>query len=310
MASSYGRMQFADYLVSYALQTLNRCLLKVSNSSELTLKDERVLQEHLAHLQSVWQMMQMSIGKLAFEQAASRLREAALLLGRDAHQLQASQQLLEFADDRDREVLRRLQLPLESEHQVRSASRRERLGDLLQQESACWRDYQPLRQVPAADLVEHGMGRAYRKAQRLVHRLDAQRGSDAAPPGPKRLQRTARWIAHAANHLDLVRTALADAGRAQRWHLGRLHGKVEQQLGLELFARHVVKIDLKPKQMARIEALVERQRVHLDKQRRKLAAGAFSLSVDEYVAQSQQAVDKLGLEEITLLPLEVLEAQR
>jgi len=306
----YVQMQFADYLVSYALQTLNKCLLKVSTHAELTCKDERVLQEHLSHLQSLWQMMQWSIGKLTHEQAAARLRNASALLRTPRLDVQAGQQLLEFADDRTRALLQDLLAPLETAAAITAFDRRDRLGTLLQQESACWRDYLPLRQVSQLELIEHGMGRAYNKALKLTRRLEAVHNQAATPPGPKRLARTARWICHTANHLDLIRSALTDAGRAQRWHLGRLHNKVEQQLGLELLSRHVVETDLKAKAQGRIEKLLQRQREHLDKQRRKLAAGAFSMSGPEYVAQSQQAVEQLGLQEITLLPLEALDAQR
>lgn len=300
----YGRMQYADYLVSYALQTLNRCLLKVAASDALTGKDERLFQEQIAHLQSIWQMLQWSVGKLVHEQAADRLREISGLVASPSPELQAAAQLLEYSHDKVQSTL----IAVASEASLTELApwleRRERLSTLLQEESACWRDYLSLRRVPEAELIEHGMGRAYAKAEKLSRRLDAASDTDQDPPGSKRLARTHRWIGHTANHLDLIRSVLDDPARAQRWHLRRLHSKLEQQLGLELFCRRAVEVDLKVKVRHRLDMLFAKQRSHLDKQRRKLTQGAFLLSSDDYLQQVTGCVEKLGLQKITLLPLD------
>jgi hypothetical protein len=297
-------MQFADYLVSYALQTLNRCLLKVAEDDPLKGKDERVFLDQITHLQSVWQMLQWSVGKVVHEQSADRLWEISSLIRIPSPELQAAAALLEFSHDKLQSTLLEIASAAKLPDPGAWPARRERLSVLLSEESSCWRDYLPLRQVPDAELVEHGMGRAYLKARRLSQRLDAAGGADQAAPGPKRLARTQRWIGHSANHLDLIRPALDDAARVQRWHLRRLHNKVEQQLGLELFVRRAVKYSMKPKQRLRFDTLIAQRRRHLDKQRRKLTAGAFALSSSDYVDQSARCVEKLGLGEITLLPLE------
>ena len=307
----YGRMQFADYLVSLALQTLNRCLLKVASTDELSCKDERLLLEQISHLQSIWQMLQWSVGKVVHAEASARLREIAVLINSPSPPAQAAVQLLDYADDRLKPQLKELGEKV-AEDWVSPVvtggfhweDRRDRLSTLLQEESACWRDYVPLRRVPDEELIEHGMGRAYRKAERLSRRLDAVRGEDRSPPGPKRLMRTSRWVGHTANHLDLIRSALDDGARAQRWHLRRLHGKIEQQVGLELFRRYVVEQDMKSKPRQRLEKLLTSQRRHLDKQRRKLMQGAFVLTPRDYVRQSFRSVENLSLQEITLLPLD------
>lgn len=298
-------MQFADYLVSYALQTLNRCLLKVADEQPLKGKDERVFLDQIAHLQSVWQMLQWSVGKVVHQQAADRLREITALVRAPSPELQAAATLLEFSHDKLQSTLLAVAAQAKLDSLGAWPARRERLSTLLQQESACWRDYQPLRQVPDEELVVHGMGRAYLKARRLSLRLDAVGGADQSAPGPKRLARTQRWVGHTANHLDLIRSALDEPARVQRWHLRRLHNKVEQQLGLELFARRAVEHPMKAKTRLRFDTLVTKQRRHLDKQRRKLTAGAFGLSSRAYNEQSARCLDKLGLQEITLLPLEV-----
>ncbi len=300
----YGRMQFADYLVSYALQTLNRCLLKIAEDKPLKGKDERVFLDQITHLQSVWQMLQWSVGKVVHEQSADRLREITSLIRMPSPELHAAAALLEISHDKLQSTLLAIASDAKLPDPGAWPARRERLSMLLQEESSCWRDYLPLRQVPDAELVEHGMSRAYLKARRLSQRLDVAGGADQAAPGPKRLARTQRWIGHTANHLDLIRSALDEPVRVQRWHLRRLHNKVGQQLGLELFVHRAVETPMKPKQRLRFDTLVARQRRHLDKQRRKLTAGAFALSSGEYIGQSARCVEKLGLAEITLLPLE------
>jgi len=305
-ARSYGRMQFADYLGSYALQSLNRCLLRVG-AGELTAKDERLLREQIDHLQSLWQLMQWSVGKLTHAEATARLRESHHLLNPPSGAAQAAAQLLEFADEKTAQAVSLVARTIDSSR-VPADRQHDRLSVLLQDESACWRDYAPLRQIAETALIEHGMGRAYGKARRLAQRLDAGSVAGAKPPGSKRLTRTHRWVGHAANHLDLLRPALDDSGRAQRWHLRRLQAKLEQQLGLELFAVRAAAAELTGKQRGRIDALVERHRGHLDKQRVKLSRGAFGLAPGEFERYAMAAVDQLGLHEITLLPLEATSA--
>lgn len=299
-------MQFADYLVSYALHSLSRCLLRVG-SGELTLKDERLLREQVDHLQSLWQLMQWSVGKLTHAEATARLREAFALLNPPSIAGQAGAQLLDFADDKTAHAVALVLRGIDTSR-VPADRQRDRLSVLLQAESACWRDYAALRQISESALIEHGMGRAYAKARRLTRRLDAGAEEGARPPGAKRLARTHRWVGHAANHVDLLRPALDDAGRAQRWHLRRLQAKLEQQLGLELFAARAAESDLTRKQTTRVDGLIERHRRHLDKQRAKLSSGAFGLAPREFERHAMSAVSQLGLQEITLLPIEATTA--
>jgi hypothetical protein len=305
MANGYGSMQLADYLVSFALHSLNRCLLKVGGDAPLTAKEQRLLQEQISHLQSLWQMMQWSVGKSVQAEASARLREAAAMLAGAAPELAAGLQLKELADDKLRAVLDRLvaRYAVSAGATVLRPEQCDRLSTLLQEESACWRDYAGLRQISEPALVEHGMGRAYDKGRRLMQRLDAATAAGKSAPGPKRLARTYRWVGHTANHLDVLRPGLDDAGRAQRWHLRRLHGKLEQQLGLELLARRAVKEPMRPKVLARLGRLVSRQRQHLEKQRSKLSNGAYGPPPAEFERQALTAVKQLGLGEITLLAL-------
>ncbi len=299
-------MQLADYLVSYALHSLNRCLLKVGGDAPLTAKEQRLLHEQISHLQSLWQMMQWSVGKGVQAEAGARLREAAAMLSGAAPELAAGLQLKEYADEKLRGLLDRLvaRYAVTDGATALLPEQRDRLSMLLQAESACWRDYAELRQISQPALVEHGMGRAYDKGRRLTQRLDAATAAGKSAPGPKRLARTCRWVGHTANHLDVLRPGLDDAGRAQRWHLRRLHGKLEQQLGLELLARRAVKEPVRPKALARLGRLVSRQRRHLEKQRSKLSNGAYGLAPAAFEQQALAAVKQLGLSEITLLPLE------
>ena len=196
MADNFGRMQLADYLVSYALQTLNRCLLKLGSAETLSVKDQRLLLEQISHLQSLWQLMQRSVGKVEREAATARLREARAMLAGAEPALLAGRQLLEIAEGRVRAVLEDVLdgYALQEEVAALLPERRDRLSTLLQAESACWRDYPALRQVSEPALIEHGMGRAYAKARRLTLRVDAADETGRAAPSPKRLSRTHGWV--------------------------------------------------------------------------------------------------------------------
>ena len=79
----YGRMQFADFVVSWALQTLSRSLQKVSDanraeSSEpgaaLKPSDLKSLTQTAEQVFSLWQMMQWSVGKVEFKRAQADLK--------------------------------------------------------------------------------------------------------------------------------------------------------------------------------------------------------------------------------------------
>jgi hypothetical protein len=62
-------------------------------------------------------------------------------------------------------------------------------------------------------------------------------------------------------------------------------------------------VDLRPKASARLSRLIRSERVRLDKQRRKLAEGAFASDLETCRSELSAAVGELGLEAIVLLPL-------
>ena len=188
-------------------------------------------------------------------------------------------------------------------HTGTTAAMRDRLSSLLQAESARWRDYQGLRQVADADLIEHGMVRAFERAGKLAPQLD-EISARGEPPARKRLLRTHRWLCHCTHHLELLRPALSEAGRTRRWHLARLSAKVEDQLELEAFALAAARFGFKSKAAGRLAKAVHRERRHLAKQRTKLRVGAFAAGPEAYRSEVTEAVGQLGLHEITLLPLE------
>ena len=326
----YGRMQFADYIVSCALQSLTRCLLRLRDrEAEFPGCDSRLLAQQAQQLLSLWQMMQWSIGRLQHDAARRDLREIiALCDSIEAPEVRGARLLVQrlnepetppsdtqdAADDRaaaseaaaagrslDLDAfLAAFELPRKPGG---SAMLRDRLGSLLQAESARWRDNPSLRQVTDRDLIEHGMLRAFERAGKQAPRLDeiSARGERASH---KRLKRTHRWVSHCANHLELLRPALSEAGRTRRWHLTRLAAKVEDQMELEAFAQAAVRFGFKRKTAARLEKAIHRERKHLAKQRGKLLIGAFADGNAGYRDEVAAAVEKLGLHEITLLPLE------
>lgn len=314
----YGRMQFADFVVSWALQTLSRSLQKVSDAGRsehltgpgiagptgLRVSDEKSLVLAAERVFSLWQMAQWSVGKLEFKRAQADLSQIIELASPESSPEQrAAERLLERADPKAArlltEIIETLSSPAEDHLIVR-----DRLSELLQAESSRWRDYGLLRQVDEENLIEHGMLRAFDKAHDLTTRLNDISSDTGKRASAKRLQRTGRWVHHSVNHLELLRPALSDSGRTRRWHLNRLAAKLDEQWALEKLARTTLVMALKPKASVRLEKLIAPQRKRLEKQRQKLSLGAFAGGSAAYRREVAEAVTQLGLEAITLLPLD------
>ena len=73
----HGRMQFADFVVSWALQSLGRALqrLSASGSQELPANDEKAIAQTADMLLSLWQMVRWSVGRVEYRQARADLME-------------------------------------------------------------------------------------------------------------------------------------------------------------------------------------------------------------------------------------------
>jgi len=319
-----NRMQFSDYIVSYALQMLNGCLLRLHDGplsmhsataavrddpSEVEIgKDLKLIAGNAEKLLSLWQLVQWSVGKLQYRQAQKRLQEILGLVA-PAAQLESrgAAQLLQIGDEKAcRAVAKAMQVLAVGETQRRfSRGSYDRLNSLLQEESASWRDYAALRQIPDAQIIDHGAGRAYARGQTLLAAFAvaatgaAERGG--RPPGLKRLRRAQRWVRHTLNHLELLRPALSESGKARRWHLERLSLKLDAQLELECFSRAVEAMSLKVKTQKRLADVVEQRRKRINKQRHKLCLGAYASTAETFVTEVESAVAELGLQTITLL---------
>jgi len=308
----YGRMQFADYVVSWALQSLSRSLQRVGGRSgpapvELRCSDQKALIQTAERVFSLWQMAQWSVSKIEFKRAQSDLTAIVDLCATDqTPERLAALRLIEKAEPRLHPLLEDIAASLvrPSPDRETQAQVRDQLNGLLQAESVRWRTYTPLRIIDQSELIEHGMLRAFEKAQSLSIRLDGIAGEPEKRASAKRLARTGRWTHHCVNHLELLRPALSETGRTRRWHLTRLAAKLDEQWALEKLARALVLMDLKPKASVRLDRLVGHERKRLDKQRRKLTIGAFAGGAVAYRAEVTEAVAQLGLEAITLLPLE------
>jgi hypothetical protein len=308
----YGRMQFADYVVSWALQSLSRSLQKVGGRSapapvELRCSDHKALAQAAERIFSLWQMARWSVSKIEFKRAQTDLAAIVDLCSADrSPERRAAQRLIEKADPKPRQLLEDIVeslVPPTPDPEAQSHVR-DRLNDLLQAESLRWRTYTPLRIIDQSELIEHGMLRAFEKTRSLSDRLNAIAGAADGKLSTKRLARTGRWAQHCVNHLELLRPALSEAGRTRRWHLTRLAHKLDEQLALEKLSRALLLMDLKPKASARLNRLITEERKRLDKQRRKLTIGAFAGGSAAYRDEVTAAVAKLGLEAITLLPLD------
>ena len=296
----YGRMQFADFVVSSALQALSRGLLRLSEQhGPLRPGDAKAMLEMAERLLSLWQMAQWSIGKLQFDRAQEDLREIVGMCGAGGSEASAAERLLEKADGKAKRVLGDIIVELEADRVPQIS--RDRLDTLLQAESRRWRDTVALREIDEIDLVDHGILRAFEKGRRLNAKLDGMAGRTASA---KRLLRTGRWVRHSVNHLELLRPALSESGRTRRWHMNRLATKVDEQWSLERFVRLAIVSNLKPKASSRLERLVVAERKRLDKQRGKLSIGAFAGGEVAYRHEVMEAVEQLGLARITLLPLD------
>ncbi len=308
----YGQMQFADFVVSWALQALSRSLQKVSDSGrepgDLKLRPSDAKAIHLTAEQtfSLWQMMQWSVGKVEYKRAQEDLKQILdLTVGDRLPERLAAERLLERAEGKSVRLLEDIMAAVVGET-AQTAGVRERLGELLQAESSRWRNYTLLRQAEEAALIDHGMLRAFEKAQKLTRKLNAISAADGGTASARRLQRTGRWVHHTVNHLELLRPALSDSGRTRRWHVTRLAAKLEEQWALEKLARTTVVMALRPKASARLGRLIQTQRVRLETQRQKLSLGAFAGGTDGYRSEISHAVAELRLEQISLLPLESL----
>lgn len=309
----YGRMQFADFVVSWALQALSRSLQKVSDASRphgaaadagLKPSDLKALTQTAEQIFSLWQMMQWSVGKVEFKRAQADLKQIIELTAGDRiPERLAAERLLERAEGKAIRLLEDIAASV-VEDADDEPMLRDRLGELLQAESTRWREYALLRQIEEDALVEHGMLRAFGKALDLTGRLNEIGAETGRPASAKRLLRTGRWVHHTVNHLELLRPALSDSGRTRRWHLNRLAAKLDEQWALEKLARTAVVMELRPKASARLGKLIGAQRKRLETQRRKLSLGAFAGGHEAYRKEVTAAVAELRLEQVTLLPLE------
>ncbi len=307
----YGRMQFADYVVSYALQVNTDCLQRLTVLAEaeeaphrgaLEAKDIRQLRANSERLQSLWQMMHWSVGKAPYRCGIERLTAVERLLPVGRRWIDgAAQQLLAKVSDPKLvgavELARAGVLDLQGPD---TAVDLDALSCLFQAESECWRDYALLRKVQDYDLIEHGIGRAYGKSRRLGERLIAQ------PHNHKRLRRAHRWVRHCINHLELLRPAMSQSNKARAWFLDRLGANLEKQIDVMRFRAHAGALKLKPKTMARLDQLVDERCRRLAEQTAKLVAGAFQDSDEDYIRLVAGDVKKLGLQEIVLLPVDGL----
>lgn len=303
----YGRMQFADYIVSYALQANTDCLRRLALAEEdvdagMSTKSQRQLRRNGERLASLWQMMHWSVGKAPYLGGVERLKEVQRLLPMGKRWVeQVAQGLLAKVDDPKsvsaieiaRQGVIELQGPL-------VALDLDRISCLFQEESECWRDYALLRKVQDYDLIEHGIGRAYSKSRRLGERLLKQ------PFNAKRLRRTHRWVRHSINHLELLRPAMSQSNKTRTWFLDRLGRNLEKQIGVMRFRAHANSLKLKPKVASTLDRLIEERCRRLARQTAKLVAGAFQDGDEVFIGAVANDVKKLGLQEIVLLPVEGL----
>ena len=300
----YGRMQFADFVVSQALQLNTRCLQALAESQvEESPREKQLLRLRgdVERLASLWQMLHWSVGKSVYRQGRVRTDRAVELIGEGQQWVQrAARQIAGKTDDAKRlRSLKRVARGVLAASEHRATLDHSELDQLFQEESQCWRDDPSLRQVQDSDLIEHGIVRAYEKSRRLCAALAAH------PESSKRLRRARRWIRHCVNHLELLQPGLSAASKAQVWYLERLQATIEKQSVVQRFLAVAGRVEQNKggKDFARVRKLAAARVAKLQSRSNKLMVGAFELDAQAFSREVGAAVRKLALQEIVLLPL-------
>lgn len=302
----YGRMQFADFVVSQALQLNTECLRTLAETGDgpLADKDLRRIRADVQRLASLWQMMHWSVGKSTYLQGRQRTDRALKLLPEGSAWVdRAVRQIGGKSDDQ-----RRLRALAAVAEQVTTAVGSPVLVDdselarIFQEESECWRDDPAFHQVQDSDLLDHGVVRAYEKSRRLCAALAAR------PDSRKRLRRARRWLRHCANHVELLQPGLSDTSKGHVWYLERLQANIEKQFVVERFVALVDKSCADGsvaagKALGRVRKMAAARTERLQSRSNKLMVGAFEPSMEEFSRAVGVAVRKLALQEIVLLPL-------
>ena len=301
----YGRMQFAAYIASYALQANTDCLRTLAAAEQnadgaLSANGVAQLRRDSERLLSLWQMMHWSVGKVPYGCSVERLQEVQRLLPVDTGWIErAGRELLAKVEDPKSAADVEIACREVTGNQVPSSVvlDLDRLSCVFQTESECWRDSALLRKVQDYDLIEHGIGRAYGKSHRFGVRLLKK------PHKPKRLRRANRWVRHSINHLELLGSALSQGNKTRAWFLNRLGMNLTKRLDVMRFSTALSSLELKPKLASRLDRLAETRRRRLEVQTAKLLAGAFQDDDEAFIRSVASDVKKLGLQELVLLPV-------
>jgi hypothetical protein len=302
-------MQFADFVVSHALELNSQCLRTVAQAigdAPLADEDLRALRADALRLASLWQMLHWAIGKPAYRQGRRRMARILELVPEAGDWVdRAARQIAGKSDDERR--LRAVSAAAE-----RVASRLPaagpicwaEVGRIFEAESAAWRDAAVLRKVHDGDLVEHGIVRAYQQSRRWCEAYGER------PASRKRMSRARRWLRHCVNHLELLQPALSDSGKAHAWYLERLQSNVEKAFLVQRFVEMAgapgdggARAPLKAKALARVQSLAQARAVRLQARSKKLMVGAFEPDADDFSRAVGRAAGKLALPELELEPL-------
>ena len=310
----YGRMQLADYLVSNALQINNDCLQRLSGvEGELTAQELRLLTTSTEQLLSFWQMLHWSVGRIPYRNAVARLQLAEIVQpALDSRFSNTARQLLKKNSDaktarairRASDVLIRQLLP-----QRPDPGLVERLACVFQDESTCWRDYSPLRQISDDDLIVNGIVRAYARGRRHGVRLLAEKvadknANDGVSDKPRKLKRAIAWVRHSVNHLALLRPSLSESNVKRLWYLQKLDLNLVKQQELDEFLGGVARLELKAKARRRINQAAMEYKRRIMKQRQKLIVCCYGSKKREFLNSIREDVLNLGLQEVVLLPMD------
>jgi len=306
-------VQLADYIVSQSLQINNRCLRYLADwdvdqthmsvnhgpvhAEAHTAYAESLLALDSRRLVSLWLLMRPAWKKSGAQTTAhvetlsvcaqtlteaTSTRRLALRLANSAALDQDAQAILTVARN----------LPAENPPAW------DELNNLFGQDSHFWRKSRGFNVLDDAALQAR-VSRSYRKAYRLRNCLgeDVGAGEDRAFLAVK----LHRWVQLSVHQLELLRSGLSDAGRAQLWYLDKLSDTLRTRADLQRLKQATVLLHIAPSARTQVEFYVDQQIGKMDMRIARLVKGAFSSKPKSMALALEQAVGDLGLRSVSLM---------
>ena len=311
-------MRLADYVVSYSLQINNRCLRYLAEcdirdggsvvpdgGDELPTEGHMVYAESLLtrdsrRLASMWTLMKPGWADTSAEVVShvKTLKKAAsgLADGSSGHRL-AMRLASVASEDHEAQAILTIARKLRTEKPFSW----DMLNELFAQDSHFWRESAEFRQLHDDALCQR-VARSYRKSYRLANNCFAD-GKNLFPKQSESLHRRVQLCAH---QLELLRPGLSDKGTSQLWYLLKMSDTLRTRSGLlklHLEAQQAASNDktVEQKTLDIVLLHIDRQIEKMDKRMLRLASDCFSVKPKRLAGWVEDAVDRLGLRDVSLM---------